>query len=287
MDPIAPDARSGSTAPSSLELLPAKDIAALAIDVPVANRPWELTDAALMAGLEKSKGRAFIALKAPPSARVSETIRVELVRLDRAPIPRGTRAAITKDEIAEGLQAIAALGVVVREYFDALGIVDAQADPTKVGALRTDPHVDFVEPVVNDWQTSEPAPPSTRLPSGPPAAILTETIPDGVAFVGAPGAWAYTTGALAHLLIIDTGYDRGHPDLPNTPLVNCTHGMFGGCDDAQPVPHGTHATGVIMAPQNGFGLIGVAPGVTSLDTYHWGPAGRATGPATPATSCRH
>ena len=89
VDPIAPDARSGSTAPSSLELLPAKDIAALAIDVPVANRPWELTDAALMAGLEKSKGRAFIALKAPPSARVSETIRVELVRLDRVPIPSG------------------------------------------------------------------------------------------------------------------------------------------------------------------------------------------------------
>ena len=93
---------------------------------------------------------------------------------------------------------------------------------------------------------------------------------------------AYTTGGGAGLLIIDTGYDRGHPDLPNTPLGNCTHGQFGGCDDGLPKPHGTRATGVITARQDGAGVVGVAPGISVLDTYHWGACDSSNGNCQPS-----
>ena len=122
-----------------------------------------MSDSALAIGLQKSGGRAFIALKTPAAPRISETIRDEVVTQGREPVPRGTRSAVSKADLAEGLKTIAALGVTVRQFFDAFAVVDAQVEVSGLAALRADPHVEFIEPVVNDFQLPElPASAATR-----------------------------------------------------------------------------------------------------------------------------
>ena len=65
--------------------------------------------------------------------------------------------------------------------------------------------------------------------------------------------------------IIDTGIDRDHPDLNvlkgvkwiSFPSLGCSSKGRGGDDDNG---HGTHVAGIAAALDNGFGVVGVAPG---------------------------
>ena len=64
--------------------------------------------------------------------------------------------------------------------------------------------------------------------------------------------------------VVDTGIDFEHPDLNVVGGVNCSGGspfsgncVPGGDDDHY---HGTHVAGTIGAIDNGFGVVGVAPG---------------------------
>src|SRR5256714_1371588 len=66
---------------------------------------------------------------------------------------------------------------------------------------------------------------------------------------------------------IDTGVDYTHPDLaPNIDFTNSA-GCLSGAPDNDPAAwlddngHGTHTAGTIAAARNGFGIVGVAPGV--------------------------
>lgn len=83
--------------------------------------------------------------------------------------------------------------------------------------------------------------------------------------VNAPAVWASADGTDIHVAVLDTGYDTGpgsmHPDRPtslgagyNFPGKNMN---FAGLDS-----HGTHVTGIIAAPKNNVGMIGIAPGAT-------------------------
>ena len=83
--------------------------------------------------------------------------------------------------------------------------------------------------------------------------------------------------------IIDTGVDGSHPDIaPNfdaalsrnftvdIPLIDgaCEEEADQSCNDAADVDedgHGTHVAGTIGAATNGFGIAGVAPGVTLVN----------------------
>jgi serine protease len=88
----------------------------------------------------------------------------------------------------------------------------------------------------------------------------------GVRMVEASPVWAATRGEGVRVGIIDTGMDVDHPDLAGT--------FAGGWDfvheDAIPeeeavgqgYAHGTRMAGVIAAADNGFGVVGVAPGVS-------------------------
>ncbi len=67
---------------------------------------------------------------------------------------------------------------------------------------------------------------------------------------------------------LDSGYDINHPDLNVVFRTNCVpldeESEFSGCIDNSGTPgndHGTHAAGTIGAIDNGFGVVGVAPGV--------------------------
>ncbi len=61
--------------------------------------------------------------------------------------------------------------------------------------------------------------------------------------------------------VIDTGVDSRHPDLrvhkgKSTSIIDGSRGLTDGQG------HGTHVAGIIGARDNGFGVLGVAPGVT-------------------------
>src|ERR1044072_1341765 len=88
----------------------------------------------------------------------------------------------------------------------------------------------------------------------------------GLAKIGAPEAWAHTTGQGVRVGIVDTGADLNHEDLAgrvveNTSCVGaagdpakCT----GSAQDDQ--GHGTHVAGIIAANKdNGIGIAGGAP----------------------------
>jgi len=81
------------------------------------------------------------------------------------------------------------------------------------------------------------------------------------------------------VLVIDTGYDRGHEDLPYGWTSHCG-GSWGGCNDGEPIPHGSHVSGIAVAKSNGVGVVGGAYGVYSSDFYSWGACSSATGVCT-------
>src|SRR5438874_9755090 len=88
-----------------------------------------------------------------------------------------------------------------------------------------------------------------------------------LAQIGAPSAWAISTGAGVKVGIVDTGVDLNHEDLPGQILMttNCiganadpSRCTGSGQDDNG---HGTHVAGIVAAlKDNGKGIAGVAPG---------------------------
>jgi subtilisin family serine protease len=88
----------------------------------------------------------------------------------------------------------------------------------------------------------------------------------GISTVGAPAAWAKTTGAGVRIGIVDTGIDLTHEDLAAhiVETTSCleTDGNPAKCKgDAQDdFGHGTHVAGIAAAiKDNGVGIAGVAP----------------------------
>jgi len=105
--------------------------------------------------------------------------------------------------------------------------------------------------------------PSTALASNDPLSAQQW----GLAQIGAPSAWATSTGAGVKVGIVDTGVDLNHEDLAGQILMttNCiganadpSRCTGSGQDDNG---HGTHVAGIVAAlKDNGKGIAGVAPG---------------------------
>ena len=143
-------------------------------------------------------------------------------------------------------------------------------------ALSRDPRVKRVSPDVVVRAFAKPASPpgktkggspggggtSASCPTPPPATD--EQVATGVARIGAPDAWALGhKGDGVKVAVIDTGIDLCHPDL----AANYVEGT-NFIDSSQPPRddngHGTHVAGIIAAPQNGTGVVGVAPNAKLL-----------------------
>ena len=142
---------------------------------------------------------------------------------------------------------IAMLGVNCLVY-----ALPANADPQQVmAALAHDSRVESVQPLQSFDTTSSPY--------NDPYASLQKNVQQ----MAIGDAQALTRGAGVRVAVIDTGVELDHPDLPSTALssnfVDNDRRAFG--EDT----HGTAVAGIIAAiPNNGIGIVGVAPDVQLL-----------------------
>jgi subtilisin family serine protease len=142
---------------------------------------------------------------------------------------------------------IAVLGVHCLVYALPAGIDPAQMQ----SRLANDPRVESVQPLQRFDTASTPY-------NDPYAALQ-----DNVRQLAIPEAQSLTRGAGVRVAVIDTGVELGHPDLPSNALSgnfvdNDRHAFD---EDA----HGTAVAGIIAAvPNNGIGIVGVAPDVQLL-----------------------
>ena len=123
----------------------------------------------------------------------------------------------------------------------------------QVTAIEKDSRVRLVEPnqvySINEEQT---------VPTG-----IERVFADGNSNLSINGDDNYRVDA--DVAVIDTGIDFDHPDLNLVMAVDCTWSgpRMGTCegmrDDGH--GHGTHVAGTIGALDNGYGVVGVAPGV--------------------------
>lgn len=134
--------------------------------------------------------------------------------------------------------------------------------------LLADPRLVRVEP---DLMLSLPPFPK----AGPPAGggqggkgRASQQVPTGVRRIGADQN--LTAKIDGHddpldvdIAIVDTGIDSTHPDLRVVGGKNCigsTNGLCNAESYADDYGHGTHVAGIAAAIDNGFGVVGVAPG---------------------------
>lgn len=165
------------------------------------------------------------------------------------------------------LERTGAEGVV--EEIDALGVdvVGVEADPLKVvDRLEESPKVAYAEP--NFVMRAQAGPPSDSLfPSQWALRNVGQTGGRRGADVNAVRGWnlfgvgGFPRAGGVRVGIVDTGIDRGHPDLAGK-AVACREWMppfleTGGCADD--TGHGTHVAGILGAiADNTIGIAGVA-----------------------------
>lgn len=210
-----------------------------------------------MAALEETGGRASIAFKAPESGRTIS-----------GADGMTRKEAVSASAAREALQLLERRGVQVELYSSKLAIAHVVIDPRLGADLARSPHVDWVEPTF----TGEDQLAGVRAARRAPQAG--ETRPWGVDTVRAPSAWSRADGSGVAVMIIDSGHDQGHEDLPDVADANCDWGIGnGGCVDDAPAGfgwwHGTGVIGTLAAVDNSIGLIGVAPGIDADDIYFW------------------
>jgi subtilisin family serine protease len=224
------------------------------MDMPDRPRPWDVSGVALAQRILAEDGHAVVAFKEPASVRTLQT---------------GVREAVSAATINAGISLLRAHGAQILHLYDAIGAVYVRMGPTVAEMLRVNQLIDYIEPRQHGELAVAGRVPRASVAQG------TQPVTWGVSMVRAPEAWSITQGAGVTIQLVDTGHDRGHEDLPLVPTLNCS-GQFGGCDDAFPVPHGSHVLGIWTARDNTIGVVGVAPGVSDADIFVYGACSSTT-----------
>jgi subtilisin family serine protease len=122
------------------------------------------------------------------------------------------------------------------------------------GAIRyVDPVVERSISVVEPGRPFRPQTNSVRLNE-------TQIVPWGVDSIHARQVWAATKGETINVVVGDTGIDRNHPEL-QARFAGGFNVLTQKEDPWDDHHHGTFVAGTIVAQDNSFGVIGVAPNV--------------------------
>lgn len=153
-----------------------------------------------------------------------------------------------------------------------LDMVIVDLTDEEASTLRRNRQVRFVEPdrevrLLGDGASAAPV--SQLRDRG------AQSTPYGISMVQAPQLWPFATGKTIKVAVIDTGIERGHPDLAGA--------YRGGYDfvnkDDDPLDdngHGTHVAGTIAAANDATGVVGVAPEVEIYALKVLGSSGSGT-----------
>ena len=141
------------------------------------------------------------------------------------------------------------LGFIYRHAFKGYS---AELSKGAVQALRHDPRVASVEPDVRGGVAAQ------NMPTGIERIFATE---NGAIDIDEKDDVRIDVD----VAVIDSGIDHEHPDLNVVGRTNCSNGTEKEASCANGVGtdengHGTHVAGTIGAIDNGYGVVGVAPG---------------------------
>jgi subtilisin family serine protease len=190
----------------------------------------------------------------------------------RAIQAQGIREIIVKR--APGLSATAQAGLRAQAGVSYVGpgpLPDTELDrapagglSAAIGALRSDPQVQYAEPNAEVQATAGPNDPYfgqqwALSNTGQSVEGVSGTPGDDI---GATSAWTYSSGQNVTVAVVDTGVDASVADLQGQIVAGASfmNGVQGaGTQDQN--GHGTHVSGIIAAVQdNHVGVSGVAPG---------------------------
>ena len=144
------------------------------------------------------------------------------------------------------------LGVTADKTFrNAVHGYAAKLTAGQLAALRADPDVEAVVPDEVFSITAQKRPTGVRRVYAQDNAIARINGTDGDILSG--------ERVDADVAIVDTGIDKTHPDLNVAGGISCSTDNPNAWGD--PNGHGTHVAGIVGALDNGYGVVGVAPGV--------------------------
>lgn len=136
---------------------------------------------------------------------------------------------------------VKANGGSVKHEYTIIPSIAAELPVKAVEALSKNPNIELIEPDIQ-------------------AQILEDEVPWGTSRIKADSVQAIGfDGTGIKVAVVDSGIDYNHADL----AANYLGGYDFVNNDADPMDdngHGTHVAGTIAAADNGFGVVGVAPG---------------------------
>lgn len=197
-----------------------------------------------LAGSSADTTRYIVRLKSPTTMKQSYIQKGQAI-VEPEQLAR-VRAAL-KRSLEQDLQV-----KPVRELFLVPALV---LDLTEAQAQQLENHamVAYVEPTTTAYLFSYDYPPT-------PNPDADEVEDWGLSAIRAQQVWSQTRGAGVKVGVIDSGIDFNHEDL----MANYAGGTDIINNDSTPedsIGHGTHVSGIIGAPDNGKGVVGVAPEV--------------------------
>jgi subtilisin len=147
-------------------------------------------------------------------------------------------------------------GDVFTQYRHALKGFAARLPDTARSALAASADVEFVS---EDRQVMAASCPTVTLTS-----VVPQCLPPGIDRIetdaSSTAAGNGRDEVAVSVAVLDTGTEGSHPDINVAGGVNCTGDNRGALVDPGQVAHGTHVGGTIGAKDNGFGVVGIAPG---------------------------
>jgi lantibiotic leader peptide-processing serine protease len=193
--------------------------------------------------------------------------------LTSSPSSQSYLVAFTGGSIPSNANAIVASagGTIAARYVNVGAVLARSSSPSFATALRATAGVEVVGAVsaVHSQLTPMAAAGKPHHPGKPPASKG-----DPLSFrqwdmdqIHAPQARAIASGKSVLVGELDSGVDITHPDLAGQVNAAASVSCLGGVPNTSQavwsndiIGHGTATSGTIVAPQNGVGTVGVAPG---------------------------